>query len=51
MITGIVAIPAVHDIAPVTGESHVRQLRGTQFGLITGFAASLACLQILSKIG
>jgi hypothetical protein len=49
-VTGIVAVPAVRNIASVTGESHVRQLRGTQLGAITRLAARLARIQILRKI-
>jgi hypothetical protein len=43
-ITGRIAIPAIHNIAPMRGESHLRQLRGAQFGLVADFAASLAGL-------
>ena len=51
MITGSVATPAVDNIASVNGECHVGQLGGTQLGSIAGFAAGLAGLQILRRVG
>ena len=50
VVTGIVAVPAVCNVTPMEGESHVRRLRGTQLGLITGLTTSLAGLQILAEI-
>ena len=34
----------------MSGESYIGQLRGAQLGLITGFAARLAGLQILRDV-
>jgi len=50
-ITGRIGIPAVHNVASVTGKDYVCQLRCIQLGLITRLAAGFAGLQILSEIG
>jgi hypothetical protein len=48
-IAGRVTIPAIHNIALMTGESNVCQLRGIQFGPITRLAACFASFQILRR--